>query len=284
MAKRSESFRRAFFTIRFRTNHKNTSTGISSLYEFNILQSVIHDQSCHFLPDAICGNRQAVSSYFARQLITDGRGRDQFWATPMSVISSEFMHALKSEIESAPNSHASSFDGSLGSQGSNREPLSAKVNQQSKNKSSQESTTPPTTTSNFSSQESQAQESRASPHRPSPLPHVLDPAARLRPLSVDVTGVHKPIAHLADAETAVSIPNKRLANGEIKYGEKSRSSSPIKPERSGHSRTTSINTKDSPIREVRSSRFASPRSTLRQFQSDVRSFQTSSAPACHMPW
>lgn len=168
----------------------------------------------------------------------------------MSATLSETPHALMSGTESAPNSHASSFDGSLASQNSTREPSSTEVNQQSKATSSQDINTPPTTTSNFSSQESQAQKLRGSPYRPSAFPPRADSGARLCPLSVDVNGAQKPHGYLASLGTSGNIPNKRLANGEIKHGEKSRSSSPPNPERYGHSRGTSLNSKDGPIGDV----------------------------------
>lgn len=168
----------------------------------------------------------------------------------MSVTLSETPQALMSGTESAPNSNASSFDGSLASQTSTREPSSIKVTQPSKNTSSQDINTPPTTASNFSSQESQAHELRGSPYRPSALPPRADSGARLRRLSVDVNGAQKPIAYLATIGSSGNISNKRLVNGEIKHGEKSRSSSPKNPERYGHSRGTSLNSKDSPVGDV----------------------------------
>ena len=168
----------------------------------------------------------------------------------MSATLSETPHALMLGTESAPNSHASSFDGSLASQSSTREPSAVEVTKQSKTTSSQDIDTPPTTASNFSSQESTAHELRSSPYRSSALPLGVDSGARLRPLSVDVNGAHKPHAHLASLGTFDNIPNKRLANGEIKHGEKSRSSSPPNPERYVHSRGTILNSKDSPIGDV----------------------------------
>lgn len=180
----------------------------------------------------------------------------------MSITPSEITHALMSGTESAPNSHASSFDESLASQSSTQELPFTAVTQQSKTTSSQDINTPPTTTSNLSSQESPAQELRGSPYRPSALPPRADPAARLRPLSVDVNGVHQPYTYPAPLVNSGNISNKRLANGEIKHGEKSRSNSPTNPERYGHSRSTSVNSKDSPIREVSFLARASQRSVL----------------------
>lgn len=168
----------------------------------------------------------------------------------MSATLSETPHALMLGTESAPNSHASSFDGSLASQSSTREPSTIEVTKQLKTISSQGIDTPPTTASNFSSQESTTHELRSSPNRSSTLPPGTDSGARLRPLSVDVNGAHKPHAHLASLGTFGNIPNKRSANGKIKHGEKSRSSSPTNPERYVHSRGTSLNSKDSPIGEV----------------------------------
>ena len=169
----------------------------------------------------------------------------------MSATLSETAHALMSGTESAPDSHASSFDGSLASQTSTRTPSSIKVTQQpSKTTLSQDSDTPPTTTSNFSSQESQAHELHGSPHRPSALPPQADSGARPRPFSVDVNGAQKPHAYLASIGSSGNISNKRLANGEIKYGDKSQSSSPKNPERYRHSRGTGLNSKDSPIGDV----------------------------------
>ena len=170
--------------------------------------------------------------------------------TSMSVTPSETLDALMSETESAPNSHASSFDGSLASQSSTREPSSVEVTQQSKTTSSQDINTPPTTVSNFSSQESTAHELRGSPYRPSALPAGADSVARLHPLSDDVNGARQQHTFLTPLGTSGNISNKRLANGEIKHGEKSRSVSPTNPERYGHSRGTSLNAKDSPMSEV----------------------------------
>lgn len=168
----------------------------------------------------------------------------------MSVTTAETPDALMSETESAPNSHASSFGESVGSQSSSREPSSIRVPQQSKTTSSQDIHTPPTTVSNFSSQESTTQELRGPPYRPSALHPKADPAARPQPLSVDVNGTQRPYTYLAPLGTSGNVPNKRLANGEIKPGEKSRSSSPTNPERYGHSRGASLNVQESPIREV----------------------------------
>lgn len=168
----------------------------------------------------------------------------------MSGIPSGTTDAVMSETESAPNSHNSSFNGSLVSQSSNREPPSTEVTRQLKTTPSQDTTTPPTTTSNYSSQESPAHELRGSPHRPPVKPPVAEITTRLHPLSVNVNGIHQPYSYLAARGNPGNIPRKRLANGEVKCGERSRSNSPTNQERYGHSRSTSVNSKDSPIREV----------------------------------
>lgn len=160
-----------------------------------------------------------------------------------------------SETESAPNSHASSFDESLVSQSSTREPLSREI-AQSKTATFHGITTPPTTMSNLSSQDPPVHDLRSSAYLPS-IPR--DSTARLQPFPLDIKGSLQPYVQSTASETAGHIANKRLANGEIKYGEKSRSHSPINPERYGHSRSASANSKDSPIREVSFLTLASPR-------------------------
>lgn len=201
----------------------------------------------------------------------------------MSGTASEPTQAVMSETESASNSHNSSFDESLVSQSSNREPPSTEVTQQFKTTPSQDITTPPTTTSNFSSQESPAHELRGSPYRPSAKPPVAETTARLRPLSVNVNGIRQPYSYLAARGNTGNIPNKRLANGEVKYGERSRSNSPPNPERYGHSRSTSINLKDSPIREVSLLALASQQSTSNNFHRTGAAFKsTPNSPIiCH---
>jgi hypothetical protein len=165
---------------------------------------------------------------------------------PLSVAPSKTVGAPMSETESAPNSHASSFDESRVSQNSTCEPLSRGI-VQSKNTTFHGITTPPTTTSNLSSQDPPAHELRSSSYLPS-TPR--DSTTRPQPLSLDIQGPLQPHVQSVVSEAAGHIPNKRLANGEIKYGGKSRSHSPIYPERYGHSRSTSVNSKESPIREV----------------------------------
>lgn len=168
----------------------------------------------------------------------------------MFISPADITYAHMSEAGSAPQSHSSSFDGSLASQNSTGEPLSTDVARPSKDASAGEMTTPPTTTSNFSSQESPAHKPRGSPFQPSSLSRVSDAAARLEPSSTDANGVHKPHARSSAAGNIGTIPSKRLANGEIKTGEKSRSISPPNPERYNHLRTASLNSKDNAIREV----------------------------------
>jgi hypothetical protein len=154
-----------------------------------------------------------------------------------------------SETESASNSHASSFDESL-SQSVTRQPPSAEATEQCKTIVPHGIATPPTTTSNPSSQESPAKALRGSPYVSPAVPPVKDSTTRVQSLSVDVNGANQPYLYPATLEHSGHIPNKRLANGEIKHGDKSLSSSPTNPGQYGHSRSTSVNSKDSPIREV----------------------------------